>query len=65
MCHAAGMLPATFAYVYLGGAGKAATTGELGWAKVALYGVGVIATLGATKVISDAASKALRVGRHC
>lgn len=58
----AGMLPGTFAYVYLGGVAKEAAGGEPGGfsaAKFALYAVGAVATLGATKLISDQASKAL------
>ena len=60
-----GMLPATFAYVFLGSLGKvtvdaASTGGEgVGSVKVVLYAVGVIATLGVTKVVSTAASNAL------
>ena len=59
------MLPATFAYVFLGSLGKvtvdAASTGGEGISsvKVALYAVGVVATLAVTKVVSTTASKAL------
>jgi len=61
----AGMLPGTFAYVYLGGAGRAAIDTASGAAagpdlqQLVLWGVGAVATLGATKLISDAASKAI------
>ncbi|MEW5305301.1 MAG: hypothetical protein WDW38_005658 [Sanguina aurantia] len=59
-----GMLPGTFAYVYLGGVGKAAADAASGGAfdtsRTVLYVVGAIATLLATKLISNAASKALQ-----
>ncbi|GFR44729.1 hypothetical protein Agub_g6055, partial [Astrephomene gubernaculifera] len=61
----AGMLPGTFAYVYLGGAGRAAVdaaTGggsELQMSQLVLYGVGAVATVLATRAISSAASKVL------
>lgn len=58
----AGMLPATVAYVLLGGAARAAAqTADAGLppAQLALYAVGAAATLGAVKLVSDAASKAL------
>ncbi|KAK9830563.1 hypothetical protein WJX72_012501 [[Myrmecia] bisecta] len=59
----AGMLPATFAYVYLGGAGRAAqdASGAAGFdtTKLVLYGVGAVATLWASKIISNVASDAL------
>ncbi|GIL68062.1 hypothetical protein Vafri_21378 [Volvox africanus] len=61
-----GMLPGTFAYVYLGGAGKAAVTAAAGGGgggadttQLVLYGVGAVATILATRLISSAASKAL------
>lgn len=55
------MLPGTFAYVFLGSAGKAAgdaATGG-GGAKWVLYAVGAVATIWVTRVISQAASRAL------
>lgn len=61
----AGMLPGTFAYVYLGSLGKATVDAATGGAeeaqsiKLVLYAVGAIATLAATKVVSSAASRAL------
>lgn len=63
-----GMLPGTFAYVYLGSLGKVAADaagdgsagdGGFGTAKLVLYGVGAVATIWATKLISAAASKAI------
>lgn len=63
-----GMLPGTFAYVYLGSVGKVAAdaTADVGAGaggfdpvKVVLYVVGAIATVWATKLISTAASKAI------
>ncbi|GAQ84225.1 hypothetical protein KFL_001810060 [Klebsormidium nitens] len=62
-----GMLPATFAYVYLGSAGKAtvdivasggavAKTSPL---QLGLYALGAVATLGVTTLVSRIASKAL------
>lgn len=57
-----GMLPGTFAYVYLGKAGKAAYsagTGGIPPEKLALYAVGLVATILVTKTISNAASRAL------
>ncbi len=59
-----GMLPATFAYVFLGGAGRvaadAATSGSPQLFQLALYAVGAVATLAVTKIAADAASKALQ-----
>ncbi|KXZ42500.1 hypothetical protein GPECTOR_141g698 [Gonium pectorale] len=61
----AGMLPGTFAYVYLGGAGRAAVDAAAAGGsgvdtpKLVLYGVGAAATILATRAISSAASKAL------
>jgi hypothetical protein len=60
----AGMLPGTFAYVFLGSAGRAAGDaaagdGGPGGIKWVLYGVGAAATILVTRVISQAASKAL------
>ncbi|GLC41253.1 hypothetical protein PLESTB_001082200 [Pleodorina starrii] len=60
-----GMLPGTFAYVYLGGAGKAAVSAAAGGGaamdptQLVLYGVGAVATVLATRAIGSAASKAL------
>ncbi|KAG2486347.1 hypothetical protein HYH03_014928 [Edaphochlamys debaryana] len=59
-----GMLPGTFAYVALGGAGKAAVDAASGNASMSttqlvLYGVGAVATVLATKLVSDAATRAL------
>lgn len=60
------MLPATFTYVYLGGAGRATVDAiESGsqtteYAKLGLYVVGAIATLLVTKEISTRASAALK-----
>jgi uncharacterized membrane protein YdjX (TVP38/TMEM64 family) len=60
----AGMLPGTIAYVALGGAGKAAAETAAGVGnsplQLVLYGVGALATLGATVLISRAASQALK-----
>lgn len=60
----AGMLPGTIAYVALGGAGKAAAETAAGVVtsplQLVLYGVGALATLGATVLISRAASQALK-----
>ncbi len=60
----AGMLPGTFAFVFLGGAGRvaadAAGSGSSPQpAQLLLYGVGAAATLAVTKLAADAASKAL------
>ena len=61
------MLPGTFAYVFLGGAGRvaadvAASGGtSLQPVQLLLYGVGVVATLAVTKLAADAASKALEM----
>ena len=60
-----GMLPGTFAYVFLGGAGRvaadAAASGgtSLQPVQLLLYAVGVAATLAVTKLAADAASKVL------
>uniref|UniRef100_A0A061QVE1 Snare associated golgi protein n=1 Tax=Tetraselmis sp. GSL018 TaxID=582737 RepID=A0A061QVE1_9CHLO len=59
-----GMLPGTFAYVYLGGLGKATMEaasgdGSLPPIKLAFYAVGAAATLAATRIVSSAAAKAL------
>lgn len=60
-----GMLPGTFAYVYLGTVGRAAVDTASGDAtfdatRIALYSVGAVATLLATRLISKAASRALQ-----
>eukprot|EP00878_Enallax_costatus_P011852 GHUV01012374.1.p1 GENE.GHUV01012374.1~~GHUV01012374.1.p1 ORF type:complete len:173 (+),score=65.06 GHUV01012374.1:1003-1521(+) len=63
----AGMLPGTFAYVYLGSLGKVAAdaaadssaAGGFDTIKLVLYGVGAVATIWATKLISNAASAAI------
>ena len=54
----AGMLPGTFAYVYLGSLGKEAAQG-LTPTKLILYAVGAVATILATREISKVASNAL------
>jgi len=58
-----GMLPGTVAYVAIGGAGKAAAEASSGVGvtpiQLAIYALGALGTLGATIVISRAASKAL------
>jgi len=59
-----GMLPGTIMYVYLGSlAGSLATLGAEGRARTpaewALYGVGLLATLGVTVVVTKIAKKAL------
>jgi uncharacterized membrane protein YdjX (TVP38/TMEM64 family) len=60
----AGMLPGTIAYVglgALGGAGldAAGSAGQIDVPKLALYAVGAVATLWATKILSGVASEAL------
>lgn len=59
-----GMLPGTFAYVALGGAGRAAAESASGSGmdpvRLGLYIVGAVATLWVTKIISQTASKALQ-----
>lgn len=60
-----GMLPGTFAYVYLGSAARAAVeaAGEGGaGAQTVLFVVGAVATLAATKLLADAVSGALEEG---
>ena len=56
----AGMLPGTFLYVYLGAAGKEATSGEAAgpW-KWALFGAGLVATIVVTVWISRVAKRAV------
>lgn len=60
----AGMLPGTIAYVFLGGAGRAAAdaarSGSLQPAQLLLYFVGAAATLAVAKVAADAASRQLQ-----
>lgn len=58
----AGMLPGTFAYVFLGSAGRAAGDAAAGGGGVkwALYAVGAVATVLATRVVSQAAARALQ-----
>lgn len=60
----AGMLPATVAYVALGGAGKAAAESASGdgisIAQLVVYALGVAGTLGATVLISRIASQTLK-----
>ena len=59
-----GMLPGTFAYVWIGSAGRAASeahSGDLNAAKIALYVVGAIATLWITKILAGIASSALKL----
>ncbi|GFH07296.1 uncharacterized protein HaLaN_02078 [Haematococcus lacustris] len=62
-----GMLPGTFAYVYLGGAGKAAIdaagNGEVQPAQLVIWGLGAVATLGAAKLISSAAADAIEAAK--
>ncbi|KAJ9529688.1 hypothetical protein QJQ45_014470 [Haematococcus lacustris] len=62
-----GMLPGTFAYVYLGGAGKAAIdaagNGEVQLAQLVIWGLGAVATLGAAKLISSAAADAIEAAK--
>lgn len=60
-----GMIPGTIAYVALGGAGKAAAESAAGFGgtspiQLFLYILGAASTLGATVLISRAASQALR-----
>ena len=61
------MLPGTFAYVFLGGAGRvAADAAASGGAslqpiQLLLYAIGAVATLAVTKLAADAASKALEM----
>eukprot|EP00884_Botryococcus_braunii_P008664 jgi/Botrbrau1/1779/Bobra.0217s0034.1 len=60
----AGMLPGTIAYVGLGALGSAGIdaaggTGQLDVPRLALYAVGAVATLWATKILSGVATQAL------
>lgn len=61
LASAIGMLPGTLLYAYLGGAGKAGLSGSGGGSplKYVLLGVGLIATIIVTVIISRAAKKAL------
>lgn len=61
LASAIGMLPGTLLYAYLGGAGKAGLGGEGGGSplKYVLLGVGLLATVLVTIIISRAAKKAL------
>lgn len=56
----AGMIPGTIAYVALGGAGKAAASGSLTPTQLTIYGLGVVGTLAATRVIAKVAGDALK-----
>lgn len=57
---AVGMLPGTLLYAYLGGAGKAGLTGGGGSPlKYVFLGLGLVATIGVTFIVSRAAKKAL------
>ena len=59
-CHALGMLPGTFVYVYLGAAGQGLGHGNrftpLHWA---LLGIGLVATAAASLYIARAAQRRL------
>ena len=55
----AGMLPATVAYVSLGGAGKAGYAGSMQPAKLAVYALGAIASVLAVAVLGRIANEAL------
>ncbi len=61
LASAVGMLPGTLLYAYLGGAGKAGLSGGGGGSplKYVLLGVGLLATITVTIIISRAAKKAL------
>lgn len=61
LASAVGMLPGTLLYAYLGGAGKAGLSGGGGGSplKYVLLGVGLVATIVVTIIISRAAKKAL------
>lgn len=61
LASAVGMLPGTLLYAYLGGAGKAGLSGGGGGSplKYVLLGVGLLATIVVTIIISRAAKKAL------
>jgi uncharacterized membrane protein YdjX (TVP38/TMEM64 family) len=62
----AGMLPATLAYVSLGGVGGQAARevqeGSFDLVKIGLYAVGAIATLAVAKITADIASKEINGG---
>ena len=61
-----GMLPGTVLYVYLGSIGRAgvsvvrAQPGEVDWLKLAFYGIGLVATLAVSVVVTRLARKAMR-----
>ncbi len=61
LASAVGMLPGTLLYAYLGGAGKAGLTGGGGGSplKYVLLGLGLVATIAVTVIVSRAAKKAL------
>ncbi len=61
LASAVGMLPGTLLYAYLGGAGKAGLSGGGGGSplKYVLLGVGLVATIVVTIIISRAAKKVL------
>jgi uncharacterized membrane protein YdjX (TVP38/TMEM64 family) len=61
LASAVGMLPGTLLYAYLGGAGKAGLGGEGGQSplKWVFLGVGLIATIAVTVLVSRTANKAL------
>ncbi len=61
LASAIGMLPGTLLYAYLGGAGKAGLTGGGGGSplKYVLLGLGLVATIAVTIIVSRAAKKAL------
>lgn len=58
---AVGMLPGTLLYAYLGGAGKAGLSGGSGQSplKYVFLGVGLLATIAVTIIVSRVANKAL------
>ncbi len=61
LASAIGMLPGTLLYAYLGGAGKAGLSGGGGGStlKYVLLGLGLVATIAVTIIVSRAAKKAL------
>ncbi|MDQ6624631.1 MAG: TVP38/TMEM64 family protein [Verrucomicrobiota bacterium] len=61
LASAIGMLPGTLLYAYLGGAGKAGLSGGGGSStlKYVLLGLGLVATIAVTVIVSRAAKKAL------
>jgi len=58
---AVGMLPGTFLYAYLGAAGKASLDGQTGHSplKWLFLGLGLVATIGVTIIVSRTAKKTL------